>query len=118
MNNVVLIGRCGRDPEVRAVGQGKVAEFSLATSKPPKNKGDQWPTEWHSIELWNRAAEKAEAKLRKGDLVCVVGEIKTRSWDDKDGIKRYKTTISTSWADNVVIEIKETQDNQSTQESW
>ncbi|MBE3122228.1 MAG: single-stranded DNA-binding protein [Thermoplasmata archaeon] len=114
MNQVTIIGRCGSDPDVRAIGTNGtlLAEFNVATSKPPKNKGDQWPTTWHKIKLWNKAAEKAQGRLRKGDLVCVVGEIKTESWEDKDGNKKYKTVIETSWRDNVVVEPKEEASNE------
>ncbi len=128
MNQTFLIGRCGRDPEIKIVGENnaKLSEFSLATSKPPRTKGDKWPTEWHNIKTWNKAAEKVYNGLRKGDLVAVAGELKTENWEDREGNKKYRTVIEVSWAENVVIEAKvqsQGQDNgqqnpNDNQEAW
>jgi single-strand DNA-binding protein len=117
MNQVFLIGRCGRDPDIKVIGDNntKLSEFSIATSKPPRNKGDKWPTEWHNIKAWNRAADKVYNGLRKGDLVAVAGELKTENWEGQDGSKRYRTVIEVSWAESVVIEAKASQDSQQNQ---
>jgi single-strand DNA-binding protein len=91
LNKVQLIGRCGKDPEIRSIADGaKVANFSLATSEKYKDKE---VTEWHSIVLWKGLAEVAEKYVHKGDLLYIEGKIRTRSWDDKDGNKRYTTEI-------------------------
>ena len=96
INKVILIGNLGKDPEVRTTENGsKVATFSLATSETYKNKEGQKvdQTEWHNIVLWRESAEIAEKYLRKGSQIYLEGKIRTRSWDDKDGIKRYTTEI-------------------------
>lgn len=96
VNKVILIGNLGKDPEVRSLeGGAKVASFSLATNEVFKgkdgNKVEQ--TEWHNIVVWRGLAELAEKYLRKGSQIYLEGKIKTRSWDDKDGNKRYTTEI-------------------------
>ena len=96
INKVILVGNLGKDPEVRTLENGaKVANFTLATSESYKNKEGQrvTQTEWHNIVLWRGLAEIAEKFLRKGNQVYIEGKIRTRSWDDKDGIKRYTTEI-------------------------
>ncbi|MCD4745879.1 MAG: single-stranded DNA-binding protein [Bacteroidales bacterium] len=96
INKVILIGNLGKDPEIRRLESGvAVAKFSLATSESYKNREgnriDQ--TEWHNIVLWRGLAEVAEKYLTKGKQVYIEGRIKTRSWEDKDGNKRYTTEI-------------------------
>jgi single stranded DNA-binding protein len=106
MNAIFLSGRCGKDPYVREVGENKIviAEFSMATSKPPFKKGDLWPTEWHNVKCWRKAGEKVRDLLKKGDLVAIVGgEAKTEQWE-KDGQKRQRSVIEVAFADNIVIE--------------
>jgi single-strand DNA-binding protein len=96
INKVILIGNLGKDPEVRTLESGtKVANFSLATSETYKDKDGQkvTQTEWHNIVLWRGLAEVAEKYLKKGNQVFIEGKIRTRSWDDKDGVKRYTTEI-------------------------
>jgi single-strand DNA-binding protein len=96
VNKVILIGNLGKDPEVRSIESGaKVATFSLATTESYKNKEGQKidSTEWHNIVLWRGLAEVAEKFLKKGSQIYIEGKIRTRSWDDKDGIKRYTTEI-------------------------
>jgi single-strand DNA-binding protein len=96
INKVILVGNLGKDPEVRTLENGaKVANFTLATSESYKNREGQrvTQTEWHNIVLWRGLAEIAEKYLRKGNQVYIEGKIKTRSWDDKDGVKRYTTEI-------------------------
>ncbi len=96
VNKAILIGNLGKDPEVRQLESGvKVATFSMATSETYKtkdgNKVEQ--TEWHNIVLWRGLAEVAEKYLKKGNPVYIEGRIRTRSWEDKEGNKRYTTEI-------------------------
>jgi len=96
INKVILVGNLGKDPEVRTLENGaKVANFTLATSESYKNKEGQrvTQTEWHNIVLWRGLADIAERYLNKGNQVYIEGKIRSRSWDDKDGIKRYTTEI-------------------------
>ena len=96
VNKVILVGRLGKDPEVRNLENGAtVANFTLATSETYKDKttGEKKEiTDWHNIVLWRGLAEIAQKYLHKGDLVYVEGKIRTRSWE-KDGITRYTTEI-------------------------
>lgn len=96
VNKVELIGRVGKDPEVKELQNGPVANFSVATSESWKDKdtGD-WKekTEWHNIAVWNKKTiEYIERNIHKGDLVRIEGKIQTRSWE-KDGEKKYATDI-------------------------
>ncbi|MCX6827063.1 MAG: single-stranded DNA-binding protein [candidate division Zixibacteria bacterium] len=98
INKVILIGNLGKDPELRYTPAGQpVASFSLATSEKWKDKNGvvQDRTEWHNIVVWGRQAEIAKEYLSKGKQVYIEGRIQTRSWDDKDGNKRYMTEIIT-----------------------
>ncbi len=96
VNKVILVGRLGKDPEVRNLENGAVvANFSLATSESYKDKttGDRKEiTEWHNISLWRGLAEIAAKYLHKGDMVYIEGKLRTRSWE-KDGVTRYTTEI-------------------------
>lgn len=96
INKVILVGNLGKDPEVKTLESGaKVANFSLATSESYKGKDGQrvTQTEWHNIVLWRGLAEVAEQYLKKGNQVYIEGKIRSRSWDDKDGNKKYITEI-------------------------
>lgn len=96
LNKVTLIGNLGKDPEFQQLeGNVSVAKFSLATTEMFKDdKGKpRSSTEWHSIVLWRSLAELAAKYLQKGSLVYVEGKLKTRSYDDRDGTKRYVTEI-------------------------
>ncbi|MCU0434174.1 MAG: single-stranded DNA-binding protein [Bacteroidia bacterium] len=96
VNKVILIGNLGKDPEVRYLEGGiAVANFPLATTETfrDKNGNKNEQTEWHQIVLWRRLAEVAEKFLRKGQQVYLEGKIRSRSWEDKDGNKRYTTEI-------------------------
>lgn len=96
VNKVILIGRLGTDPEIRYTGSGSaVANLSLATSENWKNKdgGKEERTEWHRVVAWGKLAELAGQYLSKGRQVYIEGRIQTRSWDDKDGQKRYTTEV-------------------------
>ncbi|MFM7021632.1 MAG: single-stranded DNA-binding protein [Flavobacteriales bacterium] len=103
VNKVILVGNLGKDPEVRYLEGGvPVANFTLATSETYKDKNGNRieQTEWHNIVVWRGLAEIAEKYLRKGSQVYVEGKLRTRSWDDKDGVKRYSTEII---ADNMTM---------------
>ncbi len=96
VNKVILIGNLGKDPEVRHLEGGVTkVSFPLATSETYKDKSGNKieHTEWHNIILWRGLAEVAEKYLKKGNPVYIEGKIKTRTWEDKDGIKRYSTEI-------------------------
>lgn len=96
VNKVILIGNLGKDPELKFTPSGvPVAKFSLATTEKFKDsEGNmQEHTEWHNIVLWRRLAEIANEYLKKGSPVYIEGSIQTRSWEDKDGQKRYMTEI-------------------------
>jgi single-strand DNA-binding protein len=96
VNKVILIGHLGRDPELRYTPGGQpTASFTLATSERwnDKNGQRQERTEWHSIVAWGKLAELANQYLKKGRPVYIEGRINTRSWDDRDGNKKYKTEI-------------------------
>src|SRR5688500_3800980 len=96
VNKVILIGRLGKDPEVRNLDNGAVvANFSIATSESYKDRttGEKKEvTEWHNIVLWRGLAEIAQKYLRKGDMVFIEGKLRTRSWE-KDGVTRYTTEV-------------------------
>jgi len=96
LNKVQLIGRLGNDPDVKTVGNGRsVANFSLATSSSykDKNSGERITnTEWHRIVLWGQTADFAGQYIKKGALVYIEGELRTREWD-KEGTKHYTTEI-------------------------
>lgn len=96
VNKVILVGNLGKDPEVRYLEGGTaVANFSLATSETYKDKSGQRveQTEWHNVVVWRKLAEIAEKFLKKGMTIYLEGKLRSRSWDDKDGQKRYTTEI-------------------------
>ena len=96
VNKVILVGRLGADPDMRYTPSGQgVCEMRLATSESwnDKNGQRQERTEWHRIVVWGKRAEICSKYLSKGRQVYVEGRIQTRSWDDKDGNKRYMTEI-------------------------
>jgi single-strand DNA-binding protein len=103
LNKVILIGNLGQDPEVRSTsGGGRVANFSLATSRQWSGQGGdkQEKTEWHRIVAWNNnkgggtgLADIIEKFCKKGDKLYVEGRIEYRSWQDKDGQTRYTTEV-------------------------
>ena len=95
INKVILIGRLGRDPEIRYTPNGDaVANFSIATSEnwKDKNTGEKKEkTEWHRLVAFRRRAEIIGEYLTKGSLIYIEGKLQTREWDDKEGVKRYTT---------------------------
>jgi len=103
VNKVILIGRLGKDPEVRNLENGvSVANFTMATSESYKDRttGEKKEvTEWHNIVLWRALAEISQKYLHKGDLVYIEGKLRTRSWE-KEGVTRYTTEVV---ADNMTM---------------
>lgn len=97
VNKVILIGRVGKDPEIRSTPGGTmVANFTLATNDRQKDPQGNWQdhTEWHNIVAFSRTAEIIRDYVKKGTKLYVEGRIQTRSWDDKEtGQKRYRTEI-------------------------
>ncbi len=96
VNKVILVGNVGKDPETRYLEGGTaVCSFPLATSETYRNRDGEriTNTEWHNIVLWRGLAEIAEKYVRKGSQIYIEGRIRTRSWDDRDGNKRYTTEI-------------------------
>lgn len=96
VNKVILVGNLGNDPEMRHTpGGAGVCEFRLATNEAwtDKNGQKQERTEWHRIVVWGKKAEVCSKYLSKGRQVFVEGRLRTRTWDDKDGNKRYTTEV-------------------------
>jgi single-strand DNA-binding protein len=96
VNKVILIGNLGADPEVRYTPSGtSVANFRIATSEQWTNKDGEKEerTEWHKIVAWGRLGEICGEYLHKGKQVYIEGKLQTRSWEDRDGNKRYTTEV-------------------------
>jgi single-strand DNA-binding protein len=96
VNKVILVGNLGADPELRYTPSGQgVCELRIATSDSWTDKQGQRQerTEWHRVVVWGKRAEVCAKYLSKGRQVYVEGRIQTRSWDDKDGNKRYMTEV-------------------------
>jgi single-strand DNA-binding protein len=103
LNRVILLGNLGADPELRMTGGGTaVLKLRLATSESylDRNKQRQERTEWHRVVIWGRRAEALGKILNKGDRLLVEGSLRTSSYDDKDGNKKYTTEVI---ANNVVL---------------
>ncbi len=111
VNRVVLIGNLGKDPDVQFLeGNIGVAKFPLATTETHKDKSGKQvsQTEWHMVVLWRGLAELADKYLHKGSLVYIEGRLKTRTWDDKEGNKKFATEII---ADNLIMLDKRAKDD-------
>jgi len=95
VNKVILIGNVGKDPEVKVLDNGvRVANFPLATTEIYKKDGNRFEqTEWHNIVLWRGLAEVSEKIVRKGALVYIEGKLRSRTWEDKEKIKRYSVEV-------------------------
>ena len=106
LNKAMLIGNVGKDPEVRYLdgsnGQAKVATFTLATTERYRDRSGEVRenTEWHNIVAWRNTADVVEKFVKKGTQVYIEGRIRTRSWDDQSGNKKYTTEII---ADNLQL---------------
>ncbi|MFP4844708.1 single-stranded DNA-binding protein [Winogradskyella sp. PE311] len=95
-NKVQLIGNLGNNPEIINLESGKMlAKFSIATNESYKNaQGEKvTDTQWHNIVAWGKTAQIVEKFITKGKEVAIEGKLTTRSWEDKDGIKRYITEV-------------------------
>jgi len=95
-NKVQLIGNLGNDPEIITMESGKkLAKFSVATNETYKNsQGERvTDTQWHNVIAWGKTAEIIEEYVTKGKEVAIEGKLTNRSWDDKDGNKRYTTEV-------------------------
>jgi single-strand DNA-binding protein len=97
INKVILVGRLGRDPELKYTASGTpFCRFSMATDDSWVDKGSGEKTErteWHNIVVWNKLAEICNTYLTKGKMVYIEGSLQTREWDDKEGVKRKTTEI-------------------------
>lgn len=95
VNKVILVGHLGKDPELRYLeGNVSVASFPLATSETFNKDGKKIEqTEWHNIVMWRGLADVAAKYLTKGRLVYIEGKLRTRSYEDKEGVRRYTTEI-------------------------
>lgn len=116
VNKVILVGRLGKDPEVRTLENGAaVGNFTMATSEKYKDaKGEKKEiTDWHNIVVWRGLAEISQKYLHKGDMVYIEGKMRTRSWE-KDGITRYTTEVI---ADNMTMLSTQRNANTSASES-
>ena len=103
VNRVILIGNLGKDPDVQYLeGNIGVAKFSLATTETYKDRGGKLvsQTEWHTVVLWRGLAELAQKYLHKGSLVYIEGRLRTRSWEDKEGNKKFATEVV---GDNLIM---------------
>ena len=104
----MLIGNLGKDPDIQFLeGNICVAKFSLATTETYKDRSGRLiaQTEWHTIVLWRGLAELSQKYLHKGSLVYIEGRLKTRSWEDKEGNKKFATEIV---GDNLIMLDKRT----------
>jgi single-strand DNA-binding protein len=103
VNRVMLIGNLGKDPDVQFLdGNIAVAKFSLATTETFKDRAGKLisQTEWHTVVLWRGLAELAQKYLHKGSLVYIEGRLRTRSWEDKEGNKKFATEVV---GDNLIM---------------
>jgi single-strand DNA-binding protein len=102
VNKVILIGNLGKDPEVQNFETGKKASFSLATTEIQRDRegNEIQHTEWHNVVMWRGLADIAESYLKKGSQVYVEGRLRSRSFDGKDGSKRFVTEVQ---VDNLVL---------------
>ena len=108
VNKVILIGNLGKDPDVQFLeGNIAVAKFPLATTETFKDRNGKLisQTEWHTVVLWRGLAELAQKYLHKSSLVYIEGRLRTRNWEDKDGIRKYATEVV---GDNLIMLDKRT----------
>lgn len=96
LNKAMLIGNLGQDPELRYTGSGQaVLSLRLATNEKYKDRDGEWKdmTEWHTVVIWGKRAEGLSRVVSKGTQLYIEGRLQTRSWEDKQGQKRYTTEI-------------------------
>ena len=114
VNRVMLIGNLGKDPDVQFLeGNIAVAKFPLATTETFKDRSGKLisQTEWHTVVLWRGLAELAQKYLHKGSLVYIEGRLRTRSWEDKEGNRKFATEVV---GDNLIMLDKRTDAGPST----
>ncbi len=103
VNRVMLIGNLGKDPDIQFLeGNIGVAKFPLATTETYKDRGGKLisQTEWHTVVLWRGLAELAQKYLHKGSLIYIEGRLRTRSWEDREGNKKFATEVV---GDNLIM---------------
>jgi single-strand DNA-binding protein len=103
VNKVMLIGNLGKDPDVQYLeGNIGVAKFPLATTETYKDRTGKLisQTEWHTVVLWRGLADLAQKYLHKGSLIYVEGRLRTRSWEDKEGVRKFATEVV---GDNLIM---------------
>lgn len=96
LNRVMLLGNLGADPELRSTNSGEsVLRLRIATNERYQDRNKEWQdrTEWHSVTVWGKRAEALHRILSKGSNLFIEGSLRTSSYDDKEGVKRYKTEI-------------------------
>ena len=94
MNKVTLVGRIGKDPELKYTPSGSaVCKFTVATDNGKDSNGEKRVPDWHNIVVWEKQALNCAQYLKKGREVAIEGSIHTRSWDDQNGVKKYMTEI-------------------------
>ena len=96
INKVILVGNVGRDPEIRSTAGGTpVANFRLATNERRKDANGEWVdhTEWHTVVVWGRMVSVVEQYVHKGRQLYIEGALRTREWEQKDGVKRFSTEV-------------------------
>jgi single-strand DNA-binding protein len=114
-NKVILIGNVGNDPEIRHLDSGvAVLTLRVATTERVKDRNEEWReiTEWHSVVFWKGLAESAEKYAHKGSQIFVEGKLRTRSWEDQSGQKRYVTEIVAE-----TLKVLNRRDNNNSQQS-
>jgi len=117
LNKVMIIGRLGRDPEMRYTPSGKpVTSFSVATNRSWVNaEGERCEdTEWFNVVAWGNLAEICKQYLTKGQQVYIEGRLQTRGWEDQDGKKHYRTELVA----NEMIMLGERRGTETTEEAW
>lgn len=97
INKVILVGNVGQDPDIRSTPSGtRVANLRLATNERRRDRDGQWTdhTEWHTLVIWGRMVDVVEQYVSKGRQLYIEGALRTRSWEQQDGQKRYSTEIN------------------------
>jgi single-strand DNA-binding protein len=121
INKVILLGNVGKDPEVKTLESGdKIANLTIATSETYKDKQGKKVsnTEWHKVSVFGKIAEIVEMYVKKGQQLYIEGKIKTRSWDDKDGNKKYSTEIVISGYDSKLQMLGKSESKQETNDPF
>jgi single-strand DNA-binding protein len=114
-NKVILIGNAGKDPEIRHLDSGvAVITLPVVTSERIKDRSGEWRdmTEWHNVVFWRALAESVEKYVRKGTQILVEGKLRSRTWEDQNGQKRYTTEIVAE-----TLKVLNRRDNNNSQQS-